>query len=246
MDAKRAFIIGIAATFLLSLAASSLAVYVMIEGDPFGGGGDVGSGAIPDKDPQSESTGVPASADGGLPGYVLPVSILGLLSAMAFLLLSGRVYMRSNKGENIVRMDLLDLITVNPGINLTSIRKELELSQGAVSYHIMKLEKSGKIFSDKGSKERRYYPSSMGYTNAMKMARRDEMESILSNETSARIVELLREGSKSQNELVKTLGISPSTVHWHMERMRSASMVRKEQRGRSVYYELLDLSDLNT
>jgi predicted transcriptional regulator len=110
----------------------------------------------------------------------------------------------------------------------------------------MKLEKMGQIFSEKGSKERRYYPSSMGYTNAMELARKDEVHSILSNGTSQNIVNLLKEGPKSQNDIVTALEISPSTVHWHMERMRKVGVISKEHRGRSVYYELKDLPEMNT
>jgi predicted transcriptional regulator len=184
--------------------------------------------------------------EGKLPGWALPLLGASAVIAVIFLAGTGNLYLRSKRGENLVRADLLDLITVNPGINLTSIRKELQLSQGAVSYHIMKLEKMGKIFSEKGSKERRYYPSSMGYQAAMRQAHIDEIESILSNETSRSIVDLLREGPCSQNHLVSQLDISPSTVHWHMERMKKVGLISKESRGRSVFYELNDIPPGNT
>jgi len=170
---------------------------------------------------------------------------IAFVSAMAFTSLSGMVYIKTRRGENIVRNDLLDLITVNPGMNLTTIRKELQLSQGAISYHIWKLEKGGQIISDKGAKERRYYPSSMGYQNAMEKAREDELGSMVSNPTSRRILTILNDGPATQNELVKELGVSPSTVHWHMDRMIKVDMVRKEQRGRSVQYELVPVRERN-
>jgi predicted transcriptional regulator len=59
-------------------------------------------------------------------------------------------------------------------------------------------------------------------------------------------VDLLKEGPMSQNDIVNELNVSPSTVHWHMERMKRAGLISKEQRGRSVYYELMDSSDMNT
>jgi predicted transcriptional regulator len=57
---------------------------------------------------------------------------------------------------------------------------------------------------------------------------------------------MLRESPRTQNEIVQELDVSPSTVHWHMERMRRAGMVSKESQGRSVLYELETLPDLNT
>jgi predicted transcriptional regulator len=247
MDRKKLFLTGIITALALSIIGSLFAGYVISFDDPFSDEKLLDGGELPDdKDPGSPDSPSEIETEEETPVWILPLIGGSMVAAIVFVTLSGMVYMKSRRGENMVRMDLLDLITINPGINLTSIRRELQLSQGAVSYHIMKLEKSGKILSEKGSKERRYYPSSMGYSNAMEMAHRDEIESILSNDTSRNIVDLLKEGPKSQNDLVKALDISPSTVHWHMERMSRVSLIRKEQKGRSVYYELLDLPDINT
>jgi predicted transcriptional regulator len=253
MGPRRLLPILLASTFVLALGGSIFAGYGAFVEDPFyQAPDDVDDGLNGDKDdphgvplntsPRSQSD----AASDGLPGWILPIIGLSAFMAVAFLAGTGNLYLRSKRGENLVRADLLDLITVNPGINLTSIRRELQLSQGAVSYHIMKLEKMGKIFSDKGSKERRYYPSSMGYQAAMRQAHMDEIESILSNQTSKSIVDLLSKGPCSQNDLVNQLEISPSTVHWHMERMKKVGLISKESRGRSVFYELNEVPPGNT
>ncbi|MGA1848547.1 MAG: winged helix-turn-helix transcriptional regulator [Thermoplasmatota archaeon] len=253
MGQRKLLPILLTSAFIMALAGSFFAGYGTFVDDPFhdltdeadedmGGDRDDPSGLPLNTSPEGNS----GQTDGGIPGWVLPLMGASAVIAVLFLVGSGDLYLRSKRGENLVRADLLDLITVNPGINLTSIRKELQLSQGAVSYHIMKLEKMGKIFSEKGSKERRYYPSSMGYQAAMRQAHMDEIESILSNETSRSIVDLLRDGPCSQNDLVSQLDISPSTVHWHMERMKRVGLISKESRGRSVFYELNELPPRNT
>ncbi|MGA1820865.1 MAG: winged helix-turn-helix transcriptional regulator [Thermoplasmatota archaeon] len=249
MNRRRIFPVLLAGAFVMAAAAAFISAYVVLVDDPFStDGGDFFDNES--KDPKSGDgqgdniSGEPQGRE--IPGWVFGVFGIALGGAVAFLVGSGNLYLRSKRGENLVRADLLDLITINPGINLSSIRKELQLSQGAVSYHIMKLEKSGKIYSDKGSKERRYYPSSMGYMAAMRQSHMDEIESILANDTSRSIVGMLREGPRSQNEIVTELNVSPSTVHWHMERMKKAGLISKEQKGRSVYYELNDLFDTNT
>jgi predicted transcriptional regulator len=245
MDRQNLIRIGIVFTLIVALSGTAFSAYVVLAEDPFSE--DVPENEdVPIKDPSAPGEENDPETEEEIPSWMMGVVGASLISAMIFLGLSGMVYMKAKRGENMVRMDLLDLITVNPGINLTSIRRELQLSQGAVSYHIMKLEKSGKILSEKGSKERRYYPSSMGYSKAMALAHKDEVDSILANETSRTIAELLKKKTMSQNEIVQALDVSPSTVHWHMERMKKAEMIRKEQRGRSVYYELLDLPDMNT
>ena len=173
-----------------------------------------------------------------LPDYFPFIAVATVLLALVALILSGKVAMDTKGHQNLVRNDLLDFITVNPGINLSSIRRELELSQGAVSYHLNKLEKSGEILTDKGMKERRYYPSSMGYSNAMDKSSTDEAEAIMSSESSRKIVDLLREEGMRQSDIVDKTGLSPSTVHWHMERLHKAGIVSKKRVGRSVKYTL--------
>jgi predicted transcriptional regulator len=244
---RRILPIILSGAFLLAAASALFFAYGAFVDDPFAvdeKGGPIGP---LDKDEPYQMNGTEETEDAfEIPSWVYPIMGISVAGAVLFLVGSGNLYLKSKRGENIVRADLLDLITINPGINLSAIRKELQLSQGAVSYHIMKLEKMGKIYSDKGSKERRYYPSSMGYKAAMKQAHLDEIGSILSNGTSSSIVDLLKEGPMSQNDIVNELNVSPSTVHWHMERMKRAGLISKEQRGRSVYYELMDTSDMNT
>jgi len=249
MSRRRIFPVLLAGAFIIAAAAAIISTYAVLVDDPFSDSGE----EVQDGGNRSDPT-LPGSDDDApveekakeIPGWVFGVLGIAIGGAVAFLVGSGNLYLRSKRGENLVRADLLDLITINPGINLSSIRRELQLSQGAVSYHIMKLEKSGKIYSDKGSKERRYYPSSMGYMAAMRQSQMDEIESILANDTSRSIVGMLREGPRSQNEIVTELNVSPSTVHWHMERMKKAGLISKEQKGRSVFYELNDQVDKNT
>ena len=248
MNLRKILPLILSGAFILAAAGAALFTYGAFVDDPFGGdpndqGGDDGVRIPFETDPNGT---IESSSEHEIPDWTLTVVAVSVLFSLIFLVGSGNLYLKSKRGENLVRADLLDLITINPGINLSSIRKELQLSQGAVSYHIMKLEKTGKIFSDKGSKERRYYPSSMGYQAAMKQAHLDEIESILSNDTSRNIVDLLKEKPRSQNEIVNELSVSPSTVHWHMERMKRAGLITKEQKGRSVYYELMDQHDMNT
>jgi predicted transcriptional regulator len=246
MNRRRAMSIVLSGAFILAAASALFMAYGAFIDDPFATEEDDGPVGPTDRDRLRPISGNDTLEEDTIPSWVYAMSGVAVAGALIFVVSSGNIYLRSKRGENIVRADLLDLITINPGINLSAIRRELELSQGAVSYHIMKLEKMGKIFSDKGSKERRYYPSSMGYKAAMRQAHMDEIGSILSNDTSRNIVDLLRGGPRSQNDIVNELNVSPSTVHWHMERMKKAGLITKEQRGRSVYYELLERPDINT
>ncbi len=246
MNSRRILPLILSGAFIIAAVGAMFLAYGTLVDDPFASNEEGGIEGPDVRDPTAPiEDDVDANKD-KIPSWAFAVIGISIIGAVLFLVGSGNLYLKSKRGENIVRADLLDLITINPGINLSAIRRELQLSQGAVSYHIMKLEKMGKIFSDKGSKERRYYPSSMGYKAAMKQAHLDEIESILSNGTSRNIVNLLKDKPRSQNEIVNELNVSPSTVHWHMERMKSAGLILKESRGRSVFYELTESSSMDT
>ncbi|MDG6225577.1 MAG: winged helix-turn-helix transcriptional regulator [Candidatus Thermoplasmatota archaeon] len=166
------------------------------------------------------------------------IAVATLVACLLFIGVTGRAYMESSRHENMVRNDLMDLISVNPGINLTGIRNELQLSQGAVSYHLRRLEKRGNIYSHKGLKERRYYPAGMGYKRVEDQSAQDEVRSVISNPTAGRILALLETGPAAQSDVVNEVGISASTVHWHMDRLEKLGLVEKRKDGRNVTYVL--------
>ncbi len=178
------------------------------------------------------------SNESGTPWFIYAAAIAALVAALLFVGISGRAYAESTRHESVVRNDLVDLISFNPGINLSSIRNELQLSQGAVSYHLRRLEKGGVIYSYKGMKERRFYPASMGYNQVENRSAADEVRSIIANPTGARIIEILGRGDSTQSQIVKEVGVSPSTVHWHMDRMEKVGIIRKRREGRTVIYGL--------
>lgn len=61
---------------------------------------------------------------------------------------------------------------------------------------------------------------------------------ILSVETRARMVELLKSGPLCVGGLARKLGVTPAAVSQHLKRMRAAGLVTPVRRGYYVHYEL--------
>lgn len=61
---------------------------------------------------------------------------------------------------------------------------------------------------------------------------------ILSVETRARMVELLKSGPLCVGGLARKLGVTPAAVSQHLKLMRSAGLVTSARRGYYVHYEL--------
>lgn len=259
MDRKKAYMIAVTGALIMSVIGASFVGLMSLNGafeasSSDGSADDDGEHPVlgtPDGEVENlrangsgdvpPTFGLPEDGEtqkDGLPWYIYAGIALSIICVLAVASISGRAYMESSRHENLVRNDLVDLIAINPGINLTTIRNELQLSQGAVSYHLQRLEKVGMIYSQKGIKERRYYPASMGYRKVEDQSAQDEIRTILSNPTTQAIVENLRGGERTQNQIVKEIGVTPSTVHWHMERLEHAGLIRKRREGRTVVYSL--------
>lgn len=61
---------------------------------------------------------------------------------------------------------------------------------------------------------------------------------LLSVETRARMVELLKSGPLCVGGLARKLGVTPAAVSQHLKLMRAAGLVTSARRGYYVHYEL--------
>ena len=63
----------------------------------------------------------------------------------------------SRQPERNVRDRILQFIHENPGCHLRKIKNELDLAMGTVQYHLDRLEKAGKITSQKQSLHKYFF-----------------------------------------------------------------------------------------
>ncbi|WP_099210013.1 winged helix-turn-helix transcriptional regulator [Thermococcus henrietii] len=129
------------------------------------------------------------------------------------------------------RNEILNYIRNRPGVTFRELARELGLGIGDLQYHLGKLEKEGKVFSRKVGRRRYIFPAGF----------EEEAQRLLmaiSTETRRRILLLLMEGSMSQGELARELGVSQPTVSYHMRELEKLGVVRAKRAGKSVLYEI--------
>lgn len=62
---------------------------------------------------------------------------------------------------------------------------------------------------------------------------------ILSSDTRVTILISLRERKKTNAELSKELSLKPSTIHYHLERLKESRLIESKEDGRKwIYYDL--------
>ena len=124
-------------------------------------------------------------------------------------------------------------IKENPGCYLRQIKNCLRLSMGSIQYHLNKLEKEGKITSQRSGLHKHYFPIGVFKENEKEIMR------YLTLETSREIIMFITEqGNPTQTDIVKEIDISSSSINWHLKRLLSSNLIEETKDGKFKRYAL--------
>ena len=141
--------------------------------------------------------------------------------------------MSAELGETADR--ILQFIQNNPGCHLRGIKDMIQISQGTVQYHTDRLEKMGRITSTTSGLYKHYFPVGVFQNNEK------EILQILSQETTRQILMyIVEQQSPTQTDIVNSVGISASSVNWHMKRLLEFKLVEEIKEGKYKRYQLHD------
>jgi predicted transcriptional regulator len=130
---------------------------------------------------------------------------------------------------------ILHFVQNNPGCHLRKVKEMIGISQGTVQYHTDRLEKMGKITSTRSGLYKHYFPVGVFEDNEK------EILQILSQETARRILMLIvEEQAPTQTDIVNSIGISASSVNWHIKRLIEVRLVNEIKEGKYRRYRLED------
>jgi len=145
--------------------------------------------------------------------------------------------METNTTPNInngTRAEILQVIKRFPGIHFRALQRVLGIANGSLQYHLDVLENQGLVKKFKGYGYTRFYPKEYENINHKVM-------SVLTHPTVENLLTLmLRHEKITLKEISETLGISQSTVLWHLRRLEDAGIISKEtddesQRRKHLY-----------
>jgi predicted transcriptional regulator len=130
---------------------------------------------------------------------------------------------------------ILQFIQNNPGCHLRGIKDMIQISQGTVQYHTDRLEKLGRITCTTSGLYKHYFPVGVFQNNEK------EILQILSQETTRQILMyIVEQQSPTQTDIVNSVGISASSVNWHMKRLLEFKLVDEIKEGKYKRYQLHD------
>ncbi|MHB8584346.1 MAG: winged helix-turn-helix transcriptional regulator [Thermoplasmatota archaeon] len=130
------------------------------------------------------------------------------------------------------RARVFDLIKSEPGISTKDIADRLDLAWGTVTHHLAKLEKRQFVVSKKYGKYRRYFANGAAADAAKK-----DLLAVLKVPATAEVAHAIRDSpGLSQKEVSVALGVSSSTILWHVKRLERVSLVNRVRDGKAIRY----------
>jgi predicted transcriptional regulator/chitodextrinase len=180
--------------------------------------------------------------DGGMPELPTAavaaaglVVILGALAAtevgkLSLLGLFMPLYTKLKK-ENVLdhftRGKIYGYILANPGDHYNSIQQAVNVPNGSFAYHISVLEKEGFIKSTRIGMNRCFFPAEM---------RIPSQEGTLRASQRLIVERILEEPGISQKDIAAYLGVSSSTINYHIKDLLELGVVETERKGMRLKY----------
>ncbi|MCK4758097.1 MAG: PKD domain-containing protein [Thermoplasmata archaeon] len=170
-------------------------------------------------------------------GSVIATSAaLGLATEVgkyAFLLFFIPLYSKLKKDkilDTYTRGKIHGYIMANPGEHYNAIKRALDINNGSLAYNLNVLEKEGIIKSKTDGMYKRFYPSDMNIPNGGPANLSEAQKQIIRNIKDTPGI--------SQKDIAALMGLSASTINYHIAKLEEMDYVKKEKKGMRVQYYL--------
>ena len=137
------------------------------------------------------------------------------------------------KKTNSVRDKIVKYVNEIPGIRYRELLRTTGISNGVLSYHLNFLENSGKIRVNRvNNRVTRYFSYDVSPHETYVIG-------LLRQETSRKIIMyVLEKGTCGFNDIIIHTRKVPSTISWHMARLKAANIVKVRKQYEFNYYEI--------
>jgi len=168
------------------------------------------------------------------PTCLFPVEIFFTLKI--FSCLGFRRIARNNILRNGNRQAIYQCITLNPGITFHELCKVMEISRGALDYHLSLLRFQGKVAPLRIHGGTCFFVNSLFYDDLER-----KVLATLRNHTERTILTMLVDRDDlSRQDLEKILAMSGPSVTWYMKRLAEEGLLCVQKEGRYARYTLTE------
>ena len=134
-----------------------------------------------------------------------------------------------------IDVSLLACIDRNPGVRYRELLRIFHLGNGVLTYHLSILERIGKIRVDRRkNKITRYYLTGVPDEDTYLIGQ-------MKNKVSRQLILFILEHDQCTfGEIVENSGKAPSTISWHLNKLRDAGIISVSLGDRSQHYTIVD------
>lgn len=131
------------------------------------------------------------------------------------------------------RKQIFEYIQAHPGSHFSKVKRELGMETGLLQYHLRTLEEYDIIESKQHQGKRRLF-----VTRALDDEERAILSTLRYETTRAILLYLLEHGPARNRDIAEAVGISPSTVTWHLSNLTEEEVIESIQEGRMSAYHV--------
>jgi predicted transcriptional regulator len=137
------------------------------------------------------------------------------------------------KKTNSIQEKIVKCVNEIPGIRYRELLRITGISNGVLSYHLNLLDNSGKIRVNRvNNRVTRYFSYDVSLHETYVIG-------LLRQETSRKIIMyILEKGTCGFNDIIIHTRKVPSTISWHMARLKAANIVKVRKQYEFNYYEI--------
>jgi DNA-binding transcriptional ArsR family regulator len=133
--------------------------------------------------------------------------------------------------ENGTRKVIFEAVCRAPGLGVHAVAKAAGVSYSTTAYHLERLVEAGMIVMTPDGNKLCYYKNGGAFTETER-----RLLPVLKNDEAARLLEAILESPGTYRAaLAERLGVTATTVNWHLKRLREAGLVEEVRTGRNAY-----------
>ena len=137
------------------------------------------------------------------------------------------------------RRRIYDFLTANPGVHLRRIGQVLGMSTGMLSYHLGYLERNGVLKAEEDGHRKRYYIARV-FVEAQR-----RILAVLRQDVPRKIMlQLLTYGDRTFADLQMNVGVSKSTLSYHLQKLMQRDLLVRTKRERESVFTIKDTEEV--
>jgi predicted transcriptional regulator len=138
------------------------------------------------------------------------------------------------------RKRIFETIRSSPGIHLRELERSLGIAVGSLQYHLHYMQKKNLISSQKDEQFIRYFVKDKELNEngrrVISFLRKKACRHIL--------ITLMEYPGLNNKDISSSIGLSPSTVSWHLNKLVASGLINKTINGRESNFEVIDPDEI--